>query len=509
MTLTLVKQAQILSSSFPITDIYIGKRRRRDYGNMEELKKDMRENGQITAITVCPPTEEDLSADDYKGQHWSLVAGGRRLRAAAELGWESIRAIDRESMDELTRRVLELAENLQRQNMSFVEVALAKQEMFLLRKEQNPEITQAEVAKEVGETPKTFSQDLAVASALERRPELKQASSRKAVLRQSKLADHFEARSIRDEVTGGTYMLDLASRLVTGDMRDYLRTFADESVDLMVPDLPYGIDHYNQGHKLRENSGPSISEYDDSEATSLDLFVDAVPQMIRVTRKTGWVVCFMSEANYNYLKILFQDCCGNHYEYQNYHEGKPTGWCSKGTADSPCEFHEVEEPRWYWYRPNSQNNPRNPENNAKNMIECILVYNRGSAHLMRPCENVLMYDAEYGSRIDAMQKPLEMYKDLISRFTLPGETVVDPCYGSGAALAAGASLARDIRGCELKPIKREAALGFVSAYYTGVAPRGRNVPTEEFIEARFAAQDQEDEDIPDDALDEDDLVEAE
>lgn len=504
MTDTLVEKAAALSSHIPLNQIFIGKRRRKDYGDMEDLKKDLQENGQITAITVCPPTDEDRDDPNYKGEPWSLVAGGRRLRAATELMWPSIRAIDRESMDELTRRVLELAENLKRKDMSFLEIAAAKQEMFLIRREQNPEITQAEVAKEIGETPANFSRDLKVAEVVQERPELKGASSKKAILRQAKMADHFEARAIRDEVLGQNYMMDLKQRLVTMDARDWLRTLPNGFADLCIPDLPYGIDHFKQGHKTGNSEAPGISEYDDSEGVSKDLFTDMVPQMIRVTKSVGWVVCFMSETNYEFLKVLFENCCLTHHEYRQSVDPKdpespfdPDKGCKHGTAESPCVFGNVEEPRWYWFRPNSQNNPRYPELHAKNVIECILVFNRGGGRLMRPCDNVLMYDAEYGTRIHAMQKPLEMLKDLISRFTLPGETVIDPCFGSGAHLAAGAALARNIHGCDSNPALLGPALGYVSLLYQGVAPVQQAGSVDSFLDARAHDPEVEGEDTGD------------
>lgn len=503
MTETLAVQAAALSSLVPITSIFIGKRRRKDYGDIEGLLKDMNENGQITAITIAPPHEEDLSDPDYAGQQWVLVAGGRRMAAAIRGGWTDIRAMDREKLDPLKLRVLELAENLQRKDMDFVEVVRAKQEMFLLRKEQNPEITQAEVAREMGETPKTLSVDLRVAELLETRPELKQASSRKAVLRAGKMVDHFEARVARDVFTGGTNMTDLSERMMTADARQWLRIWPDATFDMLFSDPPYGIDHYKQGHKVDSGTSSGLSEYDDSEGVSLDLYVDIVPQLIRVTKPTGWIVLFQAEANYEFLRQLFDSCCLTHYEY-----------CAEGNDDSPlspeCRFGKVEEPRWIWFRQNSQNNPREPEIHCKNMYEHILVFNRGAAKLMRPCGNVLPFDADYGSeRIHAMQKPVELCVDIISRCTLTGESIADPFFGSGALLKAGARLARDIHGCELNPAMRGPALGYVSTDYNGVAPKtsGATSTTEEFTDTQFPEISDEDAeemedldlDIPDDA----------
>jgi ParB/RepB/Spo0J family partition protein len=157
------EQPQALIGTIPIDEIFIGRRRRKDLGNIEELAKDLTENGQITAITVRPPNALDIVEDDYTGQPWVLVAGERRITAAKRAGWNQIRAMDRESLDPITHRRLELQENLQRKEMTFLEVVQAKQEIMDLMRSINPEITQAEVAREIGETPANFSRDIAVA----------------------------------------------------------------------------------------------------------------------------------------------------------------------------------------------------------------------------------------------------------------------------------------------------------------------------------------------------------
>jgi ParB/RepB/Spo0J family partition protein len=464
-----------LIGSILIDDVFVGRRRRKDLGNIEELANDLKENGQITAITVRPPNALDIVENDYTGQPWVLVAGERRITAAIRNGWKTIRAMDREQLDPITHRRLELQENLARKEMTFLEVVQAKQEIMDLMRSVNPNITQAEVAREIGETPANFSRDIAVAEAIEKRPELANASSKKAILRHAKMADHFEARVMRDNPNLG---LDLGQRLVTADMQDWLRTVETGSVDLSFPDFPYGINFYKQGNKMRAaaDAPAGISEYDDTEEVSQDLFIDAVPQLIRVTKEGGWIACFMSEANYPFLKSLFESTCCTHFDYKaEDEEGQELNHCLFADTEPDerdnCRFRKVEEPRWIWYRPNSQNNPRYPEIHAKNVYEHILVFNRGSGKLMRPCDNLLVYDAEYGNRIHAMQKPLDLCKDIISRLTLPGERVIDPCFGSGAHLAAAAELLRDFYGCEKNPALRDQALGYVSQHYSGVAPR--------------------------------------
>lgn len=498
----LTQEAHRLSVAIPISDIFIGSRRRKDYGDIEGLSKDLRENGQITAITVSPPGEQDLSEPSYAGQPWVLVAGGRRIEAARRAGWTTIRALDREQLDPIKSRILELAENLQRQSMHFLEVVQAKQEMYLLLKEQNPELTQAEFAKEIGETAANTSRDLNVAEILEARPELKLSASKKSIIRAAKQIGHLEARIARNviaqssgtdngDAASGNAVTDLARRMVTADARVWLRQQPEGKFDLFLTDLPYGIDHYSQGHKTKDGVSGGLSEYDDSEAVSLDLYDDLVPQMIRVTNPIGWIMCFQAEANYNYLKALFEDCCLTHYEYRENTSNEVCPAYFEGGED--CAFGKVEEPRWIWHRPNSQNNPRLPEVHAKNMYEHILVFNRGKGRLIRPCGNVLTYEAEYGSRIHAMQKPPELLKDLISRVTLSGESVADCCFGSGATCYAAAELARDFWACDNNAAMREPAMGYVSQVFDGVAPRAHSLG--EFTEEDAEEMDELPEDV--------------
>lgn len=457
-----------------IADIFVGGRIREEMGNIKEMAQDLLDNGQITAITVRPVSEFDKAEveEGYAGQPYALVAGGRRLAAAMMIGWKEIEAFVREDVvEELQHRVLELHENIKRKQMSMEEEVKAKAEILRLRQAQDPTITQAEVAREIGDTPGNFSRAVTAAKAIEENPNLAKAGSIKGVLRVSRLESEMKARMARSEDDRNLVTkMNLQDRVVTADMRDWLRQRRDHSANLTVVDYPYGMNYWTAGHKeaaesLRNKRQAGISVFDDSPEYAMDLVVDTLPEIVRTTRESGWMVFF---ANYDFEKFLratLSDLCSVHYDYRS---DDPK--CCVASDNRTCKFLVPAPMPWVWYRPNSQNNPRYPDLHAKNMFEYVLVVNRGAGRLNMPSgksnvPNVLVHDAYYGSdRIHGNQKPLELYRDIIERCTDLGDVVVDPAYGSGASLAAAGSIGRYFYGSELNADLRGSAIGLVSKH---------------------------------------------
>jgi ParB family transcriptional regulator, chromosome partitioning protein len=80
---------------------------------LDELRESLKASGLLQPITVRPSS---------KGKGYELIAGERRLRAAAELGWESIPAVVKE-MNDQEILTLALIENLQRSDLNPIEEA--------------------------------------------------------------------------------------------------------------------------------------------------------------------------------------------------------------------------------------------------------------------------------------------------------------------------------------------------------------------------------------------------
>ncbi|BAO04927.1 ParB protein [Clostridium botulinum B str. Osaka05] len=90
-----------------INKIIIKDRIRKDYGNIEELAKDIKENGLINPPVVTP--------------EYILIAGERRTKACKYLGYEQIEVRVMTVKDALHQLKLEISENENRKDFSFSE----------------------------------------------------------------------------------------------------------------------------------------------------------------------------------------------------------------------------------------------------------------------------------------------------------------------------------------------------------------------------------------------------
>jgi ParB family chromosome partitioning protein len=85
--------------TFPIKDVVVGTRHRRDLGNIAELARSIEEVGLLHPVVLRPDG--------------TLIAGARRLAACKHLGWQEI-PVTVVHIDRIARG--EFAENVHRKN---------------------------------------------------------------------------------------------------------------------------------------------------------------------------------------------------------------------------------------------------------------------------------------------------------------------------------------------------------------------------------------------------------
>lgn len=414
-----------------ISDIAVVNRQRKDLDLKEvsELAASIEANGLLHPIVVRAPH----SLSEGSGLPYVLVVGGRRLAAHVLLGRDGIEASLKENLNPLSAEVCELEENLKRVNLSWQEEVAAKARIHSLQLVQNPMQTLSQTAEYIGESKANLSKDIALAEKLRIDPSLRASTSKGAAHRSADFKQNIAtkvanvARSSAD---------DIRSRLYIGDALDFAATIPSASIDLVFTDLPYGIDNFETQSTGKDHAGRSA--FDDSKETVLPFLERLVPEACRVIKPTGWIVFFMC------------------YEYH----AQIMDWALR----SGCT---PEMPPWIWHRPGSSNWGHFPELHAANRYEVLVVANGGRAKFVKkPLENVLTYAAVPNvEKLHNHQKPHEMCRDVIERFTVAGETVLDFCFGSGALLAAAADLGRNWRGSEKNPAMLDPAVSLISQYH--------------------------------------------
>lgn len=108
---------------------------------LEELRNSIIENGVIQPVTVC-----------RDGDHYQLISGERRLRAVTSAGFKYIPAYVIEAHEDASKLELALIENIQREDLNAIEVALALRSLVT-----KCNLTQDEVARRVGKNRSTVS----------------------------------------------------------------------------------------------------------------------------------------------------------------------------------------------------------------------------------------------------------------------------------------------------------------------------------------------------------------
>ncbi|WP_339217875.1 nucleoid occlusion protein [Ornithinibacillus sp. FSL M8-0202] len=111
---------------------------------IEELAKTINTHGIIQPIVV-----RKIDTDSYE-----IIAGERRWRAVQLLGWDSVSAIIRDMNDTQTASVA-LIENLQREELTVIEEAMAYAKLLELQ-----ELTQEALAQRLGKNQSTIANKL-------------------------------------------------------------------------------------------------------------------------------------------------------------------------------------------------------------------------------------------------------------------------------------------------------------------------------------------------------------
>lgn len=404
--------------SLHINEINISPERQRQNfapSALEDLATSIDQNGLIH-----PPAFRYNEAQSK----FILVAGERRVRAMLSLiemgkcircgdtpyAADHIPILNLGAISDRESFEAELAENVQRENLTWQERAKAEAKLHAFRSEQAASIgatqTLTDTATEVLQRSKPdavaegwaltdVSTRIRLAAHLDD-PDVQAARTQKdavKVIRQKQIAAENAVAAQAFDATASPH------KLLEGDALALLPTIASESIDVLLTDPPYGIDAQAFGAQAGV-----AHNYQDSPEYFSELIQTLATESYRVCKSLAHAYVFCDPRRFGAIQFEFE----------------LAGW-----AVWPIPL--------IWAKGNGML-PR-PEHAPRRTYECILFASKGDKLVKCVKPDVITVGAVRNLQHGA-QKPIELYVDLLSRSANPGDVILDPFAGSGTIFPA-------------------------------------------------------------------------
>ena len=375
-----------------------------------------------------------------EGQRNVLVAGERRIKAMTHLWFfgqgvrvgetefpiEEVPCIFQGEMSSLDAMEMELEENIRRVDLSWQDRAKATAELAELKRERASAEgrlppTIEEIAAEThgtgGESLKLARAEILVTPHLDD-PEVAGATNAKEALKiLRRKEDHARYASLARSI--GAVQLSSLHSLHQGNCFDVLAEMQDSQFDVVLTDPPYGIDADNFGDSAGRVAGAHF--YDDSFRTWNTTMRRLAPELWRVTKPSSHIYIFTDIDNFLLLKGFLLE----------------------------AGFRVFRTPL-VWVNPTAMRAPW-PEHGPQRKYQVCVFAVKGDRTVNRLAGDVLTYPSDENLGHHA-QKPLALYRDLLSRSANPGDSVLDPFGGTGPIIPAAHELK-----CKATYIEQDAA----------------------------------------------------
>lgn len=408
-----------------IDTITEGVRFREDYGDLTDFIYSIKTHGLINPISVYENTY---------GQY-TLVAGGRRLAALKEIGSESVPVrIFTDKLNERQLRILELAENTQRKDMTWQEDANLKREIHRLQQTEYGVATPGPTEKKgwttddtasmLGVSRSSVADAIALADNMDKLQGIidfgkmktaKEAKSTINKLSEAMIRKELVARAERKK-SSGTFVQNLIDAYVIGDAIEHLKKLPENTFDLIVLDPPYGIS-LNDTKK-----GNDCETYTEIDHKNYLIFIENIlKESYRVAKpNTFCIVWFAMEPWFEYIYQIATKI--------GYEGNRVPG---------------------IWIKPNGQS--LNPSQQLAAAFEPFFIFRKGSPILAKPGRiNIFNFQpVPPQKKYHPTQKPIDLAVEIIQTFSFENGKVLIPFLGSGVDILAAASCKRQAMGYDL------------------------------------------------------------
>lgn len=415
------KPSQLPYHSIAVDSITVGERFRKEPGDIQSLADNIKEYGLLHPLVID---------DDH-----NLLAGGRRYMAVRLLGWEKVDCHYLRELDEISRRRIELSENLLRKDLTPIEQVKLTDEIRRLgilesglTEEQvqqiDPQDPHAQVgystraiAEIRGVSPMTVVRDLRIARAIELLPSIEKMDSQSNMLKKiERLIEDME-RALEFRVREREVQ-ELSQHVLEGDSTSLICSLDTNSVDCIITDPPYGV-----GNDSENLSHRTAKEFDDSPEAAMALLRSIGPELRRVLKPDGHLWAFFGVGLW-----------------------EPTISLWKQSGFEPSDVVAV------WHKSGGATGTVNWDYDLAPDWEPIILAHNRTRRLSNKRGATFIHPPDLGSsRLHPNQKPIALIKELINLSTRPGDIILDPFAGSGAVAVAAKELGRQYIVMELDP----------------------------------------------------------
>lgn len=394
-----------MSEMVKIIEINWGQRARTEYGDIDGMSASLLEHGQITPILLERGSKQ-------------LIAGGRRLTAAIQAGWEEIYVVYRDEMTPLQKRELELEENIQRKELTWQEQVFLTKEIDNLKRElYGKDWSVDDTAKSIHKSARVAYNDLNLAKMAEDFPEILQEKEKAVAISK---AGRLKAQYRRAIIVQDLPVMDF---LHNGDALQILPKLASDSVDLILFDPPYGINYAEAGNLI---AGEGLLDthnihFNDTPEHALVLLKVMLPECLRVLKEGSHMYIFFSLR----LELESRPFVSEIEKYFSLQKA-PLFWIKNTHSNKEpyTRFGVSYEPFYFCWK-------------GKSRPKALIKPHHATFHVST------MLNKQHPT-----EKPLALYKELIELSSIKGETILDPMCGSGNSILAAVELGRTAIGIE-------------------------------------------------------------
>lgn len=415
----------------PVDKIDEGERQRKEYPGLDSLADSIKDHGLIHPIAVMENGDET----------YTLLAGGRRLRVHQKLELKMVDAkVFPKNLDEYELRSIELAENIEREDLSYAEKAeaiLQVQELYEQKyghsiKGSAKGHTQDDTAELLGKSRSSITKDIELAKAIRVMPELadcKNKSEAYKLLRKRKadlLTGEISRRVEKRLSETGKELLKrkIIKSYVIGDFREKVKELPDKSMHLIEIDPPYAV---NLTQLM--NSGVETDGYNEiKKADYLEFMEEVIRESERVLRNNGWLLLWF--AHDPWFEPLFQLL----EKYGLKGTRIPAVWTKNGPghATQPSIYMASTYEGFFYVRKGDG-----------------VLHSQGRSNVFRyPTLNP-------NKKIHPTERPIEMMMDILKTFCHGDSRICVPFGGSGNTVLAAYNLGMDAVCFDLSESYRE------------------------------------------------------